>query len=214
MAIDKILGAGDLDSVADSVFSAVNNSVSEIKAMQKRKAAENVQIVVQALKKIEADLRGEYGDVADKLAERITSIKDGQDGRNGADGRNGKDGRPGRDGLQGAKGNDGLSGRDGVDGIDGVSVTKAHIDFDGSLVISLSNGREINVGEVVAPDLAERIKVITNGGGTSQSVLDEIEALKATITTFGSFTANVLPIVGFIEITDAGGTIRKLAVVA
>jgi hypothetical protein len=69
-----------------------------------------------------------------------------------------------------------------VDGVDGISVTSAHIDFDGSLIIGLSNGVELNVGEVVAPDLAERIKVITNGGGTSQSVLDTLASLQTQIT--------------------------------
>jgi hypothetical protein len=68
-----------------------------------------------------------------------------------------------------------------VDGVDGVSVTSARIDFDGSLVIVLSSGVELNVGEVVAPDLAERIKVITNGGGTSQSVLDTLASLQTQI---------------------------------
>jgi hypothetical protein len=81
----------------------------------------------------------------------------------------------------GPKGKDGLNGRDGKDGEDGVSVTDAHIDFDGSLIISLSSGRTINVGEVVAPDLAEKIKVITNGGGTSQSVLDTLASLQTQI---------------------------------
>jgi len=68
-----------------------------------------------------------------------------------------------------------------VDGIDGISVTSARIDFDGSLVISLSSGIELNVGEVVAPDLAESIKVITNGGGTSQFVLDTLTSLQTQI---------------------------------
>jgi hypothetical protein len=45
----------------------------------------------------------------------------------------------------------------------------------------LSSGIELNVGEVVAPDLAERIKVITNGGGTSQSVLDTLASLQTQI---------------------------------
>jgi len=36
---------------------------------------------------------------------------------------------------------------------------------------------------VVAPDLAEKIKVITNGGGTSQGVLDAIAALQTQIDT-------------------------------
>jgi hypothetical protein len=70
-----------------------------------------------------------------------------------------------------------------VDGADGISVTSARIDFDGSLIIGLSSGRELNVGEVVAPDLAERIKVITNGGGTSQSVLDTLTSLQTQINT-------------------------------
>jgi len=48
-------------------------------------------------------------------------------------------------------GKDGRDGRDGVDGVDGVSVTSARIDFDGSLIIGLSSGVELNVGEVVAP---------------------------------------------------------------
>ncbi len=46
----------------------------------------------------------------------------------------------------------------------------------------MSSGVELNVGEVVAPDLAERIKVITNGGGTSQSVLDTLASLQTQIT--------------------------------
>ena len=186
MAIDNIFGGGDLDRVADNVFSAVSDSVSEVKAMQKRKAAENVQIVVQALKKIESDLQDKYDNVTTVIEKRVASIKDGKDGQNGANGRDGKDGRPGRDGAVGPRGADGLNGRIGRDGEDGVSVTDARIDFDGSLVISLSSGREINVGEVVAPDLAEKIKVITNGGGTSQSGLDAIAALQGTIATYGT----------------------------
>jgi hypothetical protein len=76
---------------------------------------------------------------------------------------------------------------DGRDGTDGVSVTEAHIDFDGSLIIGLSTGRSINVGEVVAPDLAEKIKVITNGGGTSQLVLDALANLQTQINDIDGF---------------------------
>jgi len=60
-------------------------------------------------------------------------------------------------------------------------MASAWIDFDGSLIITLSSGVELNVGEVVAPDLAERIKVITNGGGTSQFVLDTLASLQSQI---------------------------------
>jgi hypothetical protein len=165
-----------------AVLDSVRQSVAQAKEVQKRKIGENVDLVVQALKKIESDIRSRFDDVGNSIEKRVASIKDGRDGANGKDGRDGKDGRSGKDGAKGDRGDAGRDGRDGVDGTDGVSVTSARIDFDGSLVITLSTGRELNVGEVVAPDLAERIKVITNGGGTSQSVLDTLASLQTQIT--------------------------------
>jgi hypothetical protein len=164
-----------------AVLDSVRASVAQAKEVQKRKIGENVDVVVQALKKIESDIRSRFDDVGNAIEKRVASIKDGRDGINGKDGRDGKDGKNGRDGAKGDKGDAGRDGRDGVDGVDGVSVTSARIDFDGSLIISLSTGIELNVGEVVAPDLAERIKVITNGGGTSQSVLDTLASLQTQI---------------------------------
>ena len=181
MAIDKIFDSGSVDGIADNLFNSVSNSVLEIKAMQQRKAAENVQLVVQALKKIESDIQDKYDGVTTVIEKRVSTIRDGKDGQNGANGRDGKDGRPGRDGAVGPRGMDGLNGSNGRDGEDGVSVTNAFIDFDGSLVINLSDGQSLNVGEVVAPDLAEKIKVITNGGGTSQGVLDTLTSLQNQI---------------------------------
>ena len=131
---------------------------------------ESFNIIKAKMEKRLAEMVPEKGDKGDK----------GQDGKNG---RDGKDGRPGRDGSQGLKGADGLPGRDGRDGEDGVSVTDAKIDFDGSLVITLSTGREINVGEVVATELAEKIKLVTSGGGTSQQVLDTLASLQTQINT-------------------------------
>ncbi len=164
-----------------AVLESVRASLLEARSNQKRRVSENVGMVVDALKKIEADIRAKYDDLGQKITDRVNSVRDGVDGIDGRDGKDGKDGRPGRDGATGPMGPAGKDGRDGVDGEDGVSVTDAKIDFDGSLVITLSNGREINVGEVVAPDLAERIKVITNGGGTSQAVLDALASLQAQI---------------------------------
>jgi hypothetical protein len=159
----------------------IKASVAQAKEVQKQRIGENVGLVVDALKKIESDIRSRYDEVGNAIEKRVATIKDGKDGKDGRDGRNGKDGRDGKQGVQGVKGEDGRDGRDGVDGIDGVSVTSARIDFDGSLIISLSSGIELNVGEVVAPDLAESIKVITNGGGTSQSVLDTLASLQTQI---------------------------------
>jgi hypothetical protein len=170
-----------------AVLESVKASVSQAKEVQKRKIGENVDLVVQALKKIESDIRDRFDSVGNSIEKRVLSIKDGRDGVNGNDGRDGKDGRNGKDGAKGDRGERGQDGRDGIHGNDGVSVTNAHIDFDGSLVITLSTGIEINVGEVVAPDLAERIKVITNGGGTSQSVLDTLSSLQAQITAMAGF---------------------------
>ena len=164
-----------------AVLESVRSTLQEARGNQKRRVSENVGMVVDALRKIEADIRAKYDDLGNKITARVNSIRDGRDGTNGSDGRDGLDGRPGRDGAQGPAGPAGRDGLNGVDGVDGVSVTDAKIDFDGSLVISLSNGREINVGEVVAPDLAERIKVITNGGGTSQTVIDTLASLQQQI---------------------------------
>lgn len=174
-----------------AVLDSIRASVLQAKDVQKQRIGENVQVVVQALKKLEADIKARYDETGKAIEKRVASIKDGQDGRNGVDGKAGKDGRPGRDGATGPRGADGLNGRDGIDGENGVSVTDAHIDFDGSLVISLSSGRVINVGEVVAPDLAEKIKVITNGGGTSQTVIDTLASLQTQINNiYPSQTGN------------------------
>ena len=183
MDIDKMFSDGNIDGIADNVFGVVNNSVSEVKEMQRKKVAENVQIVVEALKKIESDIRERFDSVGNAIEKRVITIKDGRDGANGSDGKPGKDGKAGRDGAPGVKGMDGRNGNDGADGVDGVSVTNAHIDFDGSLVISLSSGVVMNVGEVVAPELAEQIKIVASGGGTSQYVLDTLASLQTQINT-------------------------------
>jgi hypothetical protein len=180
LAIDLLL-KGMTQEQQTAALESIKDSVTQAKAVQKQRIGENVQVVVQALKKIEADIKARYDETGKAIEKKVASIKDGQDGRNGTDGKAGKDGRPGRDGATGPRGADGLNGRDGTDGENGVSVTDAHIDFDGSLVISLSSGRIINVGEVVAPDLAEKIKVITNGGGTSQTVIDALASLQTQI---------------------------------
>jgi hypothetical protein len=164
-----------------AVLESIRDSVKQSKEMQKQRIGQNVGVVIEALKKIEADIRTKYDELGNVIEQRVANIKDGKDGIDGRDGARGLDGRPGRDGAQGPAGVAGQNGRDGVDGVDGVSVTDAKIDFDGSLIISLSNGREINVGEVVAPDVAEKIRVVANGGGTSQSVIDSLASLQAQI---------------------------------
>lgn len=177
----QLILKGMTEEQQKAVLDSIKATMGQARELQKQRVGEQARLVIEALKKIESDLRSRYDEVGNKIEARVASIKDGQDGRDGVDGRPGKDGRPGRDGAMGPRGPAGRDGVDGRDGEDGVSVTDARIDFDGSLIISLSTGREINVGEVVAPDLAEKIKVITNGGGTSQTVLDTLASLQTQI---------------------------------
>ena len=174
-----------------AVLESIRGTMAKSRELQKQKVGEQARLVIEALKKIESDIRSKYDEVGNKIEQRVASIKDGKDGKDGTNGRDGRAGRDGSTGPMGPKGADGRNGVDGRDGEDGVSVTDAHIDFDGSLIISLSSGRTINVGEVVAPDLAEKIKVITNGGGTSQTVLDTLASLQTQINNiYPSQTGN------------------------
>ena len=202
-----------------AVLDSVRQSVANAKEVQKKKIGENVDLVVQALKKIESDIRDRFDAVGNSIEKRVLSIQDGRDGANGKDGRDGRDGKSGKDGIKGDRGVDGQAGRDGVDGVDGISVVNAQIDFDGSLVITLSDGRELNVGEVVSQDIAEKIKVIstmsTNGAvgikdeGTSISTgVKTINFVGAAVTATNSgddVTVNV---------SSGTGTVTSVAATA
>ena len=149
---DLILSIESADSSFDEKLAAINKMEETLVAMRQQEeqaVQDNVDLIVEAIKLMEKKVTDQL-----EIAKSIVPEK----GDKGDKGERGADGKAGRDGLDGR---DGKDGRDGVDGADGVSVTDAKIDFDGSLVITLSTGREINVGEVVAPDLAEKIKVIT-----------------------------------------------------
>jgi hypothetical protein len=215
----------DLDSMSDddklAALESIHKSIAESKEVQKQKIAANVDLVLQALKKMESDIRARYDETGKAIEKRVANIKDGRDGRNGIDGKAGKDGRPGRDGLPGARGIDGLNGSNGIDGEDGVSVVNANIDFDGSLIITLSDGRELNVGEVVSQELAQKIQVIstmsTNGavgikdeGSSISTGVKNINFVGATVTATNSgddVTVNVSAGTGTVtSVAVSGGT--------
>ena len=93
--------------------------------------------------------------VYDKLEKQIKNLqlKHGIDGKDGADGISikGDQGDRGHEGLQGLQGLKGLKGADGDQGDQGdqgVSIVDAKVDFDNHLVISLSDGTEIDAGEL------------------------------------------------------------------
>jgi hypothetical protein len=215
----------DLDSMSDddklAALESIHKSIAESKEVQKQKIAANVDLVLQALKKMESDIRARYDETGKAIEKRVANIKDGRDGRNGIDGKAGKDGKSGRDGLQGARGIDGLNGINGIDGQDGVSVVNANIDFDGSLIITLSDGRELNVGEVVSQELAQKIQVIstmsTNGavgisdeGSSISTGVKNINFVGASVTASASgddVTVNVSAGTGTVtSVAVSGGT--------
>ena len=167
------------------IITALQQSAAEKIAKAKSESiGKGAELVIQGLKKIKSDMEQKFAQLNGEIQSKVASVQDGQDGKDGKDGRDGKQGPAG---ATGATGRDGLPGRDGVDGDNGIGVTAARIDFDGSLIITLDDGREINAGEVVPFDVAERIKVITNGGGTSQSVLDTLTSLQSQITALSGF---------------------------
>ena len=72
----------------------------------------------------------------------------GDKGERGEKGLDGKDGKNGKDGLNGKDGKDGKNGKDGKDGKSGISVVDAEIAADDHLVLKLSNGKELDAGEL------------------------------------------------------------------
>ena len=161
------------------IITALQQSAAEKIAKAKSESiGKGAELVVQGLKKIKSDMEQKFAQLNGEIQSKVSAIQDGRDGKDGKDGRDGKQGPAG---ATGPRGRDGVPGRDGIDGANGVGIASARIDFDGSLIIVFDNGREVNAGEVVPLDIAERIKVITNGGGTSQYVLDTLTSLQNQI---------------------------------
>ena len=161
------------------IITALQQSAAEKIAKAKSESiGKGAELVIQGLKKIRSDMEQKFALLNTEIQSKVSAIQDGRDGKDGKDGRDGKQGPAG---ATGTAGRDGVPGRDGVDGANGTGVASARIDFDGSLIIVFDDGREVNAGEVVPFDIAERIKVITNGGGTSQYVLDTLTSLQNQI---------------------------------
>ena len=206
-------------ALLDSIQQTIKNS----KVKQKERANSNAQLVVQALKKIKQEVETRFDELNQNLEEKGKQIVKGAQGVAGRDGKDGKDGKQGINGVNGLNGKD---GKDGQDGVDGVSVTDAKIDFDGSLVITLSTGQELNVGEVVPADIAEKIRVVTtmstNGAvaikdeGTSiTSGVKTINFVGATVTATNSgddVTVNVSAGTG--TVTSVAATVPSFLSVA
>jgi hypothetical protein len=90
--------------------------------------------------------------------QEIKKLLHGKDGMRGKKGEDGKDGKDGKDGLSIA-GKDGKDGKNGQDGKDGISVSDASVAADGHLVFTLSNGNEIDAGEL--PEVGKLSQVLS-----------------------------------------------------
>ena len=160
--IDKtsIVKTLQLESMTHSdqmeVLDSIEKTIKESKVRQKEQLQTNVDFVVQALRNIKQDLEERFSRLDNKLVGKVDNILSGKDGLPGKDGMPGRDGKAGRDGAQGA------DGRNGEDGKDGVGVSKAKVDIDGELVITLTDGRIIEAGKVFTKAVAEKIRVFSN----------------------------------------------------
>jgi hypothetical protein len=185
---DLIQSIESSDSSFDEKLAAINvmeETLVAMRAQEQEAIDDNVSLIVEAIRVMERKVEAQLEVARAIVPEKGEPGKDGKAGPAGRDGQNGKDGR------------DGQNGKDGQDGEDGVSVTDAKIDFDGSLVITLSTGREINVGEVVAPDLAEKIKVIST---------------MSTNTAIADITGGTIDNTVIGSTTPAAGTFTEVAV--
>jgi hypothetical protein len=166
-----------------AALAQVEKTIVEAKQRRDESVGQKADMVVQALKTIEA-----------KLEAKLTELNNtpAMQGVQGPTGKAGKDGRDGKDGLNGVSGKDGNDGKDGVDGKDGISVVDAKIDFDGSLVVYLSNGAEIDCGQILPPEVAQNIIISSGGSGTSQVVTDTLVSLQTQIDALSSAGPRVL----------------------
>jgi len=138
------------------VLDSIEKTIKESKVRQKEQLQTNVDFVVQALRNIKQDLEDKFSKLDNKLVVKVDNIISGKDGLNGKDGINGRDGKQGRDGEKGPQ------GEKGIDGKDGIGVSKAKVDIDGELVITLTDGRIIEAGKVFTKAVAEKIRVFSN----------------------------------------------------
>lgn len=119
------------------------------------------------------------------LAEKIREIKDSlsslsivqaqiskMTGPQGPKGEKGLDGRDGRDGKEGVNGKDGKDGKNGEDGQDGISVVGAKIDFDGHLVLTLSDGSEIDCGQATNQEITTALVSLKQTHGSAFDRID------------------------------------------
>lgn len=102
-------------------------------------------------------------------------------GPSGARGAKGDSGPMGHQGPKGERGSEGSRGPQGPIGEQGVSVVDVEIDFDGTLRVQLSDGREIDAGQIASSGEGTIIYQGAGGGGSGKDWQPELDDLQAQI---------------------------------
>lgn len=172
--LEAKLGIADMSEEEKlALVKDIQANLPALKAEQmKLESKTQAQMVIAAVKKIQENVENRFNELSGFIENKTASITSGKDGIQGPKGEQGDRGLDGAPGIQGPQG---VAGKDGQDGEQGVGVADARVDFDGSLVITLTDGTEINAGEVLPLDTTEKLKVYFNnpapsGGGAVDSV--------------------------------------------
>lgn len=117
--------------------------------------------------------------VFDTLEKRVSSLtlkqgEKGPKGDKGEQGSSGEKGDRGEKGLQGVAGAKGETGPKGEDGEAGISVVDVRVDFDNHIVVTLSDGNEIDAGEINIEGTASNYNVHMAGAGAITPPLPSI----------------------------------------
>jgi hypothetical protein len=130
-----------MPSILEGVFSSsedeLNKMLLSLVGMPKAEIEAELSIIKSRVEEVAQTIptKGNKGDKGDK-------------GDQGIQGPKGEPGREGRDGYQGKDGKQGVDGKDGIDGANGVSIVDVNVAFDNHLVITLSDGTEIDAGVI------------------------------------------------------------------
>ena len=167
----KKMSTEELNAILDRITEK-SNKVSVLQAIKS-----NPDWIEALPQEVKDKLKGEKGDRGEQGPQGLQgpSGRDGRDGRNGLDGRNGVDGRNGKDGIN------------GKDGKDGVSIIDASIAADGSLVVTLSNGNEIDCGKVLGEGILNQYYSLASSTGSG--------LINLTETLIETAPNNVVPVV-------------------
>jgi hypothetical protein len=170
--LEAKLGISDLSEAEKlALVKDIQANLPALRAEQmKLESQTQAQMVIAAVKKIQENVENRFNELSGFIESKTASITSGKDGIQGPKGEQGDRGLDGAPGIQGPRG---VDGKDGQDGEQGVGVADARVDFDGSLIITLTDGKEINAGEVLPFETTEKLKVYFNNPAVSGSSLPD-----------------------------------------